>query len=345
MSLARKSVRNLIQDEVGVMRDMLANFLNLLIVESDNSSCWKSQFNSLCERKLTGSHLETYRDAKAALDANNDEFSTEKMDITLLTALLTFDMSSTDSTWLPGVQIRPSLRFCVTTLRNDKNNYLSHETDSSNWESLTHAVTCLTDMRRYLKCVEKEYGAQSQYRDYLRRWGQAIDELTSTCNKVYDDVLLSNAHDAELRDIAYSIVSSPDPTTAYFDESERILTRRYTNTARNLEDHQKLLCILYRMKFPIARTALAHYYVDGLYRDEEHLAPDYSTAVRLLTESSLTELDKYDLNTLVQIIAHPSTRPKEYDTGHAKELFDKCLEIARNKQWTEKGWKSTDFEA
>lgn len=331
---ASKSIRNLIQDETGAMRDLLAGYLDLLILESGEQETWKRRLSVLIEKKAPGQHGGTYAAAKKALDADFEGFSTRDMDITLLCALLIEDMGQKDGPWLPGIFILPEVRSWIYALRDDKNNYLSHETKIDSWQTWKRAISCLSDMERFLDKVERAHGASPEFQSYIKSSRRALDDTESVFRRIYDEERLPSIRDLELRRVAERIMASPDREDAFLDAWER--TRMYDLQER--ERFERLCALLSDMGLSPAMRQLGFFYYEGMFRDGRRLDPDYEAAAFALLSAGVNTLSFNELRMLADIMADPSKRPRRYDGRTANELYDSCTERAPKKQREKFGW-------
>lgn len=329
-----KSVRNLINDEIAIMRDLLAGYLDLLIRDSPDGRQWKIRFSSLAERKAGGKYGSTYLKAKRALDEDFDGFSTKKMDVTLLCALLIEDMDPKNDPWLAGVKMHQKIRSWVFTLRDDRNDFHSHEDAPDGWRSWKRAIACLCDMERFLDKVEEVHGARNEYQAYVRSGRQALENEESIFQRVYDAERLPSVQDIEIEKIADKIMGAPDRLHAYVREEERLLG----NDPYLFEKSHKLFRALADRGFPPAKEDLGSAYFNGLFQDGRHLPPDYGSAASLFLSVGIESLQFHHLRELACIMADPAKRPIGYDGKRCRELYSDCTEVANRKGWTKYGW-------
>ena len=333
-----KSVRNLIQDETGAMRDLLAGYLDLLIIESGEQETWKERLSNLIEKKARGQHGGTYAAARKALDANFDGFSTRDMDITLLCALLIEDMGQKDGPWLPGIAILPEVRSWLYALRDDKNIYLSHETKIDSWQTWKRAISCLSDMERFLDKVERAHGASPEFQSYIKGGRRTLDDAESVFRRVYDEERLPSIRDLELRQVADQIMASPDREGAFLDAHGR--TQMHDPSER--EKFERLCTILSDMGFSPAMRQSGFFHYEGMIRNGRRLKPDYKAAVSAFLSAGIDSLRFNELRMLADIMADPSKRPERYEGQGAQELYDSCTARAPKKQREKFGWPTFD---
>ena len=329
-----KSVRNLINDEIAIMRDLLAGYLDLLKRDSPDGRQWKARFSSLAERKAGGKHGSTYRKAKKALDEDFDGFSTKNMDVTLLCALLLFDMNPNGDPLLPNMGIDSRIRSWVFTLRDDRNDFHSHEDVSDGWRSWKRAIACLCDMERFLDKVEEVHGARHEYQDYVRSGRQALENEESIFQQVYDAERLPKVRDVELEGIADKIMGAANRFDAYVRERGRFMG----NDPSLFEKDQRLLQILADRGFLPAKETLGSVYFNGPFQDGRHLPPDYGSAASCFLSVGIESLQFHHLRELACIMADPAKRPIGYDGKQCRELYNDCTEIANSEGWVKHGW-------
>ena len=329
-----KSARNLINDEIAIMRDLLAGYLDLLIRNNPDGWQWKTRFSSLAERKADGKHGSTYRKAKKVLDEDFDGFSTKNMDVTLLCALLLFDMNPNGDPLLPNAGIDQRIRSWIFTLRDDRNDFHSHEDASDGWCSWKRAVACLCDMERFLDKVEEVHGTRNEYQAYVRSGRQALENEESIFQRVYDEERLPSVQDVEVEQIADKIMGAPDRLHAYVCEEERLLS----NDPYLSEKSHKLFRALADRGFPPAKEDLGSAYFNGLFQNGRHLPPDYGSAASLFLSVGIESLQFHHLRELACIMADPTKRPIGYDGKQCQELYNDCTEVANRKGWTKHGW-------
>jgi hypothetical protein len=329
-----KSVRNLINDEIAIMRNLLAGYLDLLIRDSPDGRQWKARFSSLAERKAGGKHGSTYRKAKKALDEDFEGFSTKNMDITLLCALLIFDMNPNGDPLLSDIEIDPRIRSWIFTLRDDRNDFHSHEDAPDDWRSWKRAVACLCDMERFLDKVEEVHRQSREYKNYVDAGRQALENEESIFQRVYDAERLPSVQDIEIEQTAEKIMGAPDRLDAYVREMGRLLG----NDPRLFEKSHKLFRALADRGFPPAKEDLGSAYFNGLFQDGRYLPPDYGSAASLFLSAGIESLQFHHLRELACIMADPAKRPIGYDGKRCRKLYSDCTEVANRKGWTKHGW-------
>lgn len=329
-----KSVRNLINDEMAIMRDLLAGYLDLLIRDNPDGRQWKERFSSLAERKAEGKYGSTYRKAKKMLNEDFDGFSTKNMDVTLLCALLLFDMNPNGDPLLPNVGIDSRIRSWIFTLRDDRNDFHSHEDTPDDWLSWKRAVACLCDMERFLDKVEEVHGTLHEYQDYVRFGRQALENEESIFQRVYDEERLPSVQDIEIEQIADIIMKAPDRLHAYVCEEEKLLG----STPYLFEKKHKLFRALADRGFLPAKEDLGSAYLNGLFQDGRHLPPDYESAASCFLSVGIESLQFHHLRELACIMADPAKRPIGYDGKQCQELYSDCTEVANRKGWTKRAW-------
>ncbi|WP_204574225.1 hypothetical protein [Collinsella intestinalis] len=316
------------------MRDLLAGYLDLLIRNSPDGRQWKTRFSSLAERKASGKHGDTYRKAKKALDADFDGFSTKDMDVTLLCALLIFDMNPNGDPLLSGVKINSKIRSWIFTLRNDRNDFHSHEDAPDGWRSWKRAIACLCDMERFLDEVEEAYRPSREYQDYVKAGRQALEDEESIFQRVYDEERLPSVQDIEIEQTADRIMGSPDRLQAYLREEDRLRGNDFSL----FEKRHKLFRALADRGLPLAKENLGSAYFDGLIQNGRQLPPDYRSAASCFLSVGIESLQFHHLRELACIMADPAKRPEEYGEKRCRELYDGCTAAANRKGWAKRGW-------
>lgn len=343
MEPLRKSVRNLIQDEADIMRRLLSGYLDLLIRNSQDSTSWKERFSALAAKKIHSRYGSTYAEAKKALDRNPDAFSTADMDITLLTALLIDDMKSNSTgnlrPWLSTTNIQPRVSVWIRILRDDKNRYLSHETQTDDWKTWKRVLTCLSDMERFLDAVEdsieKLRGDKSEFQKYVSFGRRLLQDEEEILQPIYDAARLPAVLNNELIEIADKVMASPNRPVAYLRAREPF---HVNNSLVDQEKEQRLVFILAGMGLPDAQEDLGIIYGIGLLHNGRLMPPDYAASVELLSSCPLDSLSRDGLLALVRIIASPDTRPNNLGVERARELYNTCTDRAKAMNWIGASW-------
>ena len=318
---------SIINKEAELTADVFRNYLQIKLQNKYPGTSWKGPLFARFKQKQYSNYGDTYKKALSRIEELGEEnYSLNNMDITLLSAVLCFDLENA-----LGLPVKAGILSAIKRLRDDKNDMASHREmgeDEPIYDKLYFAIVWHKDIKRFLNEIERE----------MERGANKSEETTLLLNALFNrakeiDELIrahfSTPENSEVVDHALMLLLQKD-VNQVLDASDcpskqRHLYLRFLDKYKYVNFGPNLSFLFWKMLadggYLDAALSTARSYYDGYYRSGSSV-PDYESASYYFQLAGEERLMIYDKCMLASIYINEASAHHTKKEGEV--LLDEC---------------------